>query len=280
MSKPKKTSGGAIASTISLADLLIATDGQKHLSEARRRDLRSSIRRVALLLDDDPARIALDLPAIGAKLAALAPAASGLTPKTFANIRANFLAAVKSSGSQAVRTSFGTPLSPGWKALFAKLSAKRAQIGLSRLARFCSAKGTEPDQVTDATIEAFIAAVRAGTLHRKPSGLHRKVAQIWNEIARRPELGLHSVTVPWFRRPPERINWNLLPSSFRNCRSAPKGICKRLPERRQIRAGQYRCRPYHELEIGNRLRRVALKKGRDVVRHPGGEAGTEHIGLG
>jgi integrase len=215
MSKPKKSSGGAIASTISLADLLIATDGQKHLSGARRRDLRSSIRRVALFLDDDPARIALDLPAIGAKLAALAPAASGLTPKTFANIRANFLAAVKSSGSQVVRTSFGTPLSPGWKALFAKLSAKRAQIGLSRLARFCSAKGTEPDQVTDATIEAFIAAVRAGTLHRKPSGLHRKVAQIWNEIERRPELGLHSVTVPWFRRPPERINWNLLPSSFR-----------------------------------------------------------------
>src|SRR5262245_6115039 len=79
----------------SLADVLVALGGPKTkgLSETRRRDLRSSIKRLALLLGDDPVRIPLELPAISVKLATIDPAASGLTSKTLANIRANFMAA-------------------------------------------------------------------------------------------------------------------------------------------------------------------------------------------
>jgi hypothetical protein len=52
-----------------LSDVLDALNGHKTLSETRLRDLRSSIRQVASLLGDEPAHIALDLRAIGAKLA-------------------------------------------------------------------------------------------------------------------------------------------------------------------------------------------------------------------
>ena len=45
-----------------LADVLAALNGHKTLSETRLRDLRSSIKRVASLLGDDPAHIPLDLP--------------------------------------------------------------------------------------------------------------------------------------------------------------------------------------------------------------------------
>ena len=94
-----------------------------------------------------------------------------------------------------------TPLSPAWKKLFADLSGRRAHIGLSRLARYASANGIEPEEINDAAIEGFITAVRNGTLHRRPNDLHRKVALIWNEAAQRSEFDLQTVEVPSFRRP-------------------------------------------------------------------------------
>ena len=63
-------------------------------------------------------------------------------------------------------------------------------------------------------IEAFIATVRAETLHRKPSDLHRKVAQIWNEAVESSTLALQPVQVPSFKRPPQRADWSTLCDSF------------------------------------------------------------------
>ena len=65
------------------------------LSPTRLRDLRSAVIRVADLLGNVPARIALDLPTIAARLAAISPVAAGMTPKRFANVRSDFLAAVR-----------------------------------------------------------------------------------------------------------------------------------------------------------------------------------------
>jgi hypothetical protein len=193
--------------------------GHEALPVTRRRDLRSSIMRVAFLLGEDPGRILLDLPAISAKLAATSPVAVGLTSKSFANIRSNFMAAVRASGLKPVQRPARTPLSPAWTKLFAPLSARRAHLGLSRLARYASAKGIEPKEITDATIEAFITEVRDRSLHRKPNHLHRVVASIWNEVARRSGFGLQPAKVPSFRRPPKRIKWTLLSAATSEDRS-------------------------------------------------------------
>ena len=200
---------------IHLNDVLVALESNKGFSASRLRDLRSSIRRVASLVGDDPARIALDLPAISAKLATISPAAAGLTSKSFSNIRSDFMAAVRASKLKSVQRSAKTPLSAAWNKLIADLSTRRAHIGLSRLARYASANGIEPKEINDATIEAFITAVRDGTLHRKPNDLHRNVALIWNEAAQRSGLDLQPVKVPSFRRPAQRIEWALLASTFR-----------------------------------------------------------------
>jgi integrase len=138
-----------------------------------------------------------------------------LTTKSFANIRSNFLAAVKASGLKPVQRLAKTPLSTRWKKLMANLSARRAHIGLSRLARHASAKGIEPEEINDRAIEGFITDVHNGTLHRKPNDLHRKIALIWNETAQRPEFDLQPVKVPSFRSPAKRIEWMLLTSAFR-----------------------------------------------------------------
>jgi integrase len=184
------------------------------LAPNRLRDLRSAVTRVAKLLDDAPARIALDLPALGARLAALSPIAVGLTPKSFSNIRSDFLAAVNASGLKPVRSP-AKALSPAWRALLAKLPKRREGIGLSRLARYASAQGITPQQIDDPTLEGFITAVREGSLHRKPNDLHRSTAQIWNEVAGQPGLELRIVTVPSFRPAPKRIDWELLSDEFR-----------------------------------------------------------------
>jgi integrase len=197
-----------------LADLLSALTGRE-LPEIRERDLRSAVTRVALLLGDHPSHIPFDLPAISAKLAGITPATVGLSPKTLSNIRSNFVAAVQASGLEPVRTFARTPLSPAWKTFFAKLKQKRAHIGLGRLARYASANGIKPQNIDDSAIHAFIAEVRNRTLHRKPNGLHRSVAQIWNEAVRQSGLDLKPISVPSFRQPPKRIDLSLLPPSFR-----------------------------------------------------------------
>jgi hypothetical protein len=87
-----------------LADVLAIIERSPTLSPTRKRDLRSAATRVADLLGNVPGRIALDLPTISARLAAVNPVAAGMTTKRFANIRSDFLAAVKASGLLPIRS--------------------------------------------------------------------------------------------------------------------------------------------------------------------------------
>jgi integrase len=216
--KPKRKTpirGAEPTTAITLQDVVNAVQASDALSATRRRDLRSAVTRVAFLLGEDLERIPLNLPALSVKLAAVNPVAAGLKTKSLSNIRSNLMAAVKASELKPVGLPVRTPLSAMWKKLTVDLKTRRAHIGLSRLARYASAKGIEPEEIDDTTIEAFITAVRNETLHRKPNDLHRKVALIWNEAAQRSRFDLQPVKVPSFRRPPKRTEWTLFPRAFR-----------------------------------------------------------------
>jgi integrase len=204
------------AKPVTLAGVLAALERETNLTATRRRDLVSAVKRVAILLGDEPAAIPLEMPAISARLAAVNAVAVGLTVKTLGNVRSNFVAAVKASGLMPVKVqSGGKPvLSPAWVDLFARLSGRRAHIGLGRLGRFASARGLAPQEINDEVIADLIAAVREQSLHPRPTVLHRQVALIWNEAARDPVLGLRPVTVPSYRSP-KRIDWRLLSDAFR-----------------------------------------------------------------
>lgn len=198
---------------VTLAGVLADLERPGKLSATRLRDLRSAVKRVATLLGDEPAAIPLDIGAISARLAAVNPVAVGMTAKRFANIRSDFLAAAKGSGVRS-KSERKSPLSPAWVDLFERLSGRRARIGLSRLARYASARGVAPKDINDEVIGDFIAAVREGSLCPQPTVLHRQVTLIWNEAARALALGLRRVTVPSFR-PAKRIDWALLSDAFR-----------------------------------------------------------------
>ena len=114
--------------------------------------------------------------------------------------------------------------SPAWVDLFARLSGRRAHIGLSRLARFASARGLTPNEINDEVVADLIAAVRTQSLCPRPTVLHRQVTQIWNEAARDPALGLRPVTVPSYRAR-KRIDWALLSKAFRRDRDEHLSWC-------------------------------------------------------
>jgi integrase len=209
------TAKGAPGQPLTLASVMAALDNSRNLGPTRLRDLRSAVKRVATMLGNEPAAIPFDMAAISARLAAVSPVAAGMTTKRFANIRSDFLAAVKASGMAPGKSAAKPTLTPAWVDLFRRLSGRRAHIGLSRLARYASSQGIEPQDINDRSIESFIAAVREGSLHRKLNALYRQVTLIWNEAAREANLGLPSVTVPSFRAPARRIAWELLSATFR-----------------------------------------------------------------
>jgi integrase len=212
MNRKKPTQPASEPAT--LATVLSTLDQRKKLPPIRQRDLRSATRRVAELFGDTPSAIVLDMAAIAAKLAGISPPAVGLTPKRLANVRSDFVAAVRESGIKAVQ-SRPKGLSPAWIKLFSAMPRRRRDIGLSRLGRYATSRGIEPNSVNARVIDDFIAATRAQSLHRNPRALHRQTALIWNEAAGDPKLGLHEVAVPSFRGPPKRIEWAWLPESFR-----------------------------------------------------------------
>jgi hypothetical protein len=124
------------------------------------------------------------------------------------------------------------PLAPARRQLFARLSRKRAHLGLSRFARYASARGIDPEAVNDAIVADFINAVREQSLHGTPNWLYRQVTLVWNEAARDSALGFQTLTVPPFRGPPNRIDWALLSSSFRHHDAARSWQLSRLSQRR------------------------------------------------
>jgi hypothetical protein len=151
-SKDKPAGIAGAAAPFTLADVETALQVCTSLSETRRRDLVSAVRRVAALIGDEPARLSLDLAMIQNKLNTTNPVAVGITAKSYANIRSNFLAAVKASGLKETHNTMAVVLAAAWDALLASLP-ERSRIGLSRLARHASALQIEPAGVNTDVLE-------------------------------------------------------------------------------------------------------------------------------
>ena len=197
-----------------LHDVLDSLERREGLSATRRRDLRSAVTRVASLLGNDPKAVALNLPAIRVKLAAVNPIAAGMSVKTLQNLRSAFLAGVSASGLMRSRRPVAA-LNADWTKLLSR-RGKRVRIGLARLARYASASEIAPEQIDDAVVATWMTEVRECSLHRDPDRLQRKTTQIWNELADHSGGRLQPVTVPSFRRSPRRIEWSDLSEPFRS----------------------------------------------------------------
>jgi integrase len=206
-----------LAAPVTLQDVIDAIGTLGGHSATRRRDLRSAVTRVSHLLGQDPGSVPLDLPALRKKLAALNPVSKGLTTKTFSNIRSDFMAAVKASGLTHVYCFRKIKVTEEWAKVMAQLpNNKWARMGVSLLARYASSSCITPEQIDDSVMERFMATIRNSSLHRSPERLHRTASKIWNGLVSQREFNIRAVSVPSYRRPCNRISWQLLPQELRD----------------------------------------------------------------
>jgi integrase len=181
------------------------------LPETRQRDLLSAVRRMGELLDKPPAALPADLNALRPRINAVRPAAHGIGTKTWANLKAAFRVAVLTAGG---RASSRVARSPAWQALHRRLPDKRIANGLSRFIGWCSREGIAPEQVDDAVMIRFRAAIGADTLVPDPNDCHRRSARLWNEAVERiPGWPRQRVAVPKFKRR-SSLRLNDLPTGF------------------------------------------------------------------
>lgn len=201
--------------TRTLAEVITALQADPSLAPTRRRDLCSAVRRVAGMLARDPARLPASLPEIRRALAGITPARAGISTKTFQNLRSDLLAALRHVGANRHPGTAHPPFSPPWRALYERLPGKRLQNGLSRLIRFCSALGIEPEQVDDGVMDQFMIFVREHTLARKPNDIHRCTCRIWNEATNCvPGWPQVMLSVPDYRAPRTTLPLSAFPAPF------------------------------------------------------------------
>ena len=99
-----------------LADVLARLGADPGLAPTRRRDLASALRTLARVARADPAATPATFPALRALAAGKVPAALGLSPKRWANVRADAAAALRHAGVAPARPSAAASLPEPWRA--------------------------------------------------------------------------------------------------------------------------------------------------------------------
>lgn len=183
-------------------------------TETRRRDLISSLHRVAAAFGLPLCQLPANVAWLRAQLASLPALSLGKTDKTRANIRSNALAALEIAGLVLPRHN-RTPLSPEWRALWGKLS-RSLKLALGSFARFCSHAGISPAAASDQHVRRFADALALASLRKEPARALYYLTTGWNKAATSISgWPTQRLTVPKRRlliAPPEDI----LPKSFRD----------------------------------------------------------------
>lgn len=199
-----------------LADVLDFVAGTADLTPTRRRDLISSVRRVASMMGGLPQATIVDIPNLRMTLAAIRPAAHNLSSKSWANLKANFAAALELAGL-VDRLGRGDALHDArWGFLMMLIAHDTHRVmGIAAFANWCARTGVGPPQVDDATVLAFLEWLEARTLHFRPRNIVVRVPRIWNElrveVSQWPQQTLTRLS---FRPPPRRVAWTDMPESF------------------------------------------------------------------
>ncbi|MGQ3488083.1 tyrosine-type recombinase/integrase [Roseovarius pacificus] len=170
-------------STPSFADLMDQLDANKTLTASRRKDLTSGLRRVAEALDRTPAQVPADPRWLQPQLARIAPAAIGVTRKTWQNTVSNARNAMVACGIVTKRQRRPEDLSPAWRSLWAVVQASKDKSLLSPLPRFVfflDRIGIAPEDVRNDHALLFLEAVEQNEISKNPQAAYKGVVMGWN----------------------------------------------------------------------------------------------------
>jgi integrase len=202
---------------VTLKDVVDRLTANPDLSDTRKRDLRSAVVIYGKLKDEPLSAIPLDLAAIRRTLEGIVPAQAKVSRKRWSNLRSDLAAALDASGLQPMLKTADVELDCTWAALLRAVKDKAVMYGLSRLARWATARQISPAEVDDDVLERFFSELEATSLVRNLRGQRRSVAKSWNKLAAlSADQALRRVQVPSNRPASTRVPWLELPASLRD----------------------------------------------------------------
>jgi integrase len=196
-----------------LADAIAAVACLGSRSEARRRDMVSSLRAVAKIIGKPPEAIALDPQALSAAVTGKPARCYGLEPKRYQNVVADLRGTLRALGISAPKPGSRT-LGGAWGSVLAALPVQWERFRLSRFAHYCAARAIAPAAVMAETVEQFIVHESATEIASDVRDRAARAVKIWNRLATaRPDLNLRPL--PWRRQSREyRRRAEEFPASF------------------------------------------------------------------
>lgn len=199
---------------VTLADVMARIKINSDIPLRQRREMLSALHTVARLLNTAPSAIPAQPGVLRQCLAAVSPAAAGISHGRWNNVRSLTLAALKLAGVRTLRGCTREVLTPDWEALRACLPDAKARYGLSRFMSVCSERQIAPGAVDAAVFAQLQQALETDSLTKAPHTVYRTACVLWNRAAQTivtwPTL---TVPVPSGSRRYAR-DWTDFPASF------------------------------------------------------------------
>lgn len=168
--------------TLTLADVIEHLNARRDIDATKRRDMVSAINRTARLLDLSPKDMPANVLELRARLLTIHPTPHGLNKRSWANVKSNLARALKEVGI--IGDDKAVPRTKAWNTLLSETPEDHHGYQLARLARFCSARGVEPTEVSDDTIAEFYRHLDDTLLSREPFKPVKDTVDAWNGVRR------------------------------------------------------------------------------------------------
>jgi integrase len=244
---------GALIGEPSFADVIEATDKADDLTPAQKSHWSTSLRQMGRYLGRPLSQIPASIQAIAAAVKALHAGRLGVNPKTFANHRANARTALLWFNKQTPYRGRKAPMASNYRVLLARIADRYAKEMLSPFFRFVSAKGIQPDAITDRLTQAFQDYRRETSFAKIKPFHHRALVRHWNNCAAQidgwPQIKL---TEPPYAKRSSGPAWEDFPQGLRKDIDAE---CERLGKRHTTNSGKI-VRPCKKSTIDMRRREI------------------------
>ncbi len=176
------------ADTPMFAELIEQLRSDSSLTDGRRRDMISGLRRTSKALGLPPEDVPCDSRWLQPRLTKVAPAALGLSPKSWQNAVSDARSALAHFGLVERRFNRIDDLSPDWHTLWAAVLAsgdKTLQPALCRFVHFLNRQGVKPATVCEEHAQAYRVALEHNEISKSPEVAYRAAVNGWNLAARR-----------------------------------------------------------------------------------------------
>lgn len=200
-----------------LSEVMEKVTAHPDLSPTRRRDILSGLRRVAKALGRTPEDIPAHAAWLQKRIEKVAPAAIGLSPKSWQNSVSDARAGLVLCGAvEARKISRVDDLSAEWRRLWETVLASKdpSLMPLSRFVYFLNRFGVGPDDVSDEHAEAFKQALMVNEIGKAPDVPYRAAVNMWNLAVKRiPEWPRQTFALP-SRSKTIKFDLAIFPKSF------------------------------------------------------------------